>query len=700
MLARAGESVRARGPAIDGDTTRTNLFETGAIRVATRKAGVRPQQRPQPAAPAGSKPQILAVEDDPHHAELEREILARALAADVTVEGTGRGALRAIALRSFDLVLVDFRLPDMNGVALVRLLRDLDERIPLIMLTAAGSEAIAVEAMKEGATDYLVKDFGERGAGDLVRAAWRALSHARLGRAYERARELFEETYEQTWDGIAYVDAQGGRIISANGALGRLVGRTPSELAGRPFEELVALEDRPSWRTLLAALADTRRQEGEARLAAAAGGEPVACEVRLVRLTTGPEPAALLTIRDVTEKRRLEAQLLRAQRIEALGLLAGGVAHEFNNQLAVIMGYAALLAEGEKGRLSPRGAVAIEAIDAAARTAADVTRRLLAFARGGGTSRREAVSVERIVSQAALLAGTSFGKGVTLRTQVEPGLPPVFGDGDQLQQVLVNLILNARDAMAGRAGTVTLEAARGAPGRGDGAEGWVRVSVRDEGCGIAPELHDRIFDPFFTTKPVGRGTGLGLAIAFTVVRDHGGKIEVESAPDHGAAFHIHLPAAPPEALERPAETDGGGAPPVAAAAGEAAAATVLVVDDEPLVGAVGKEMLSRLGYTPLVVSSGEEALALLAERSEPIACVVLDLVMPGMPGLEVLRRLRADGREVPVVVASGHAPPGVAERLAAAGADGFLAKPYAPAELDRAVRAAIARRSQAAARKA
>jgi signal transduction histidine kinase/CheY-like chemotaxis protein len=380
------------------------------------------------------------------------------------------------------------------------------------------------------------------------------------------------------------------------------------------------------------------------------------------------------------EQRRAEEAQRQSQKLEAVGLLAGGVAHDFNNLLVAILGYADLLAaEAKPGSVVEEGA---RTISLAARRAAELTRQLLAFARLG-RHRQERVDVHAVAREVVALLGRTLEKSIRVETSLSAAEHAVRGDPSQLQQVIVNLALNARDSMPDggvlRIDTSLEDVGAAAPdGLAPGPH--VVVAVSDTGVGIPPELQGRVFEPFFTTKADGRGTGLGLATVYGIVKAHRGAVRLRSAPGEGSRFSVVLP------LDRTAATADAPPEPRGAPRGSG---VVLVVDDEELVRATAGRVLASLGFEPVLVEGGEAALAWLARSPRP-AAVLLDLAMPGMDGGACFRELRARHPGLPVVISSGFARNGRAQELVDAGAAGFVQKPYRVEELARALHAAVA----------
>ncbi len=380
----------------------------------------------------------------------------------------------------------------------------------------------------------------------------------------------------------------------------------------------------------------------------------------------------------------LEQQLVQTQKMVAVGGLAAGVAHDYNNVLQIIMANASVLLEGEirEQTLSKDERVAfLQGITDAARRAANVTRKLLDFA-GKGDDWNPNADLSEAVTGTLKMAEPSLGSEIVIRSDIQQDVA-IEGDAGAISQALLNLLVNARDAMDGSGeirvhlrareldedGSLALH-----PGLYSGT--WAELKVTDAGVGIPEELRARVFEPFFTTKTVGEGTGLGLAMVDGIVRRHGGVVVLKSSPGLGTTFRIFLPAriqkAPARRLRRTASADG---------------RRLLIVDDDHAVRRATAALLSRAGYRLLEASGGREAIDLYQTRGSEIDLILLDLSMPGMGGLETLRILRKFDPEVRVVVCSGYSEDKVQDVLRE-GALGFLPKPYGLAELTEAVRSA------------
>jgi nitrogen-specific signal transduction histidine kinase/CheY-like chemotaxis protein len=385
----------------------------------------------------------------------------------------------------------------------------------------------------------------------------------------------------------------------------------------------------------------------------------------------------------------VEAQLRQAQKMAAIGQLAGGVAHDFNNLLTVILSTAALLREN--AALAARDRELVVAMEQAASRAADLTRQLLGFARQT-VLRSEPVHLARIVDEVVGLLRRTIDPRVRLESITASDLWAVLADASQMSQVIMNLCLNARDAMpeGGRiqleTDNVTLDAAEARRHRAARPGEFVRLRVRDTGQGIPPDVLPRIFEPFFTTKGPGRGTGLGLATVSGIIEQHQGWIECQSEVGRGTCFDIYLPRSHQPVAPAPA--------PVRARV-VGGRETILLVDDEAVIRNVGRGILQRQGYTVLLAQDGPEGLAVYGREKDRIDLVILDLTMPELSGEDTFRRLLELDPHVRVLFSSGYAAEQVSE---GAGREvlGFVSKPYRPDDLARAVRDALDRAAKEA----
>ncbi|HEU0013037.1 MAG TPA: ATP-binding protein, partial [Longimicrobium sp.] len=498
----------------------------------------------------------------------------------------------------------------------------------------------------------------------------------RVAREEELARrgEHFRFLVEKSRDVFGTLDA-GGRLTYVSPSIVPVCGHDPARLVGRRLAELVQPDDQPCLRGLLESL--PAQPDGSAR------GEyrcPHAREgVRVLEFAFQFSPGAdggrtLFSARDVTQQRALELQLRQSQKMDAIGRLAGGVAHDFNNLLTAILGHTELILLD----LPPDGPFRDDLVEVkhAAERAAELTRQLLAFSRQQ-VMQPATVSPASVVKGVVKLLQRLIGEDVRLVVRVEPGAGYVRADPHQLEQVILNLAVNARDAMPGGG---TLELAVSRVEVAEGAQGWpyfvvpgryVRLAVRDTGTGMTPEVAQRIFEPFFTTKEPGRGTGLGLATVYGIVQQSEGFVWAATAPGEGTTFTVLLPRV---------EEDGG-APDDASAAYDGSAGTIVLLEDERAVRDFAARVLARAGYRVLDFAQPEDALRVLADPAASVDLLVTDLVMGGMSGPDVAARARAARPALPVLYVSGYSSEALDERGMALAGAALLPKPFTGAAL-------------------
>ncbi len=385
---------------------------------------------------------------------------------------------------------------------------------------------------------------------------------------------------------------------------------------------------------------------------------------------------------DVTEKKRLEERLIRAQKMEAVGTLAGGMAHDFNNLLTAILGYSGIILKMAKEGDALYKPASI--IHNAAKRGAEFGKKILTITRKEKMETKP-VNINDVVRNSLELLSRSIPKNIEIVTHLRDDLPFTNADQAQMQQVIINLAVNARDAMP-EGGKLVIEtsvvgAEKGASGEDHlGSAGFIKLSVSDTGVGIDLGMQSKIFDPFFTTKDVGKGTGLGLYIVQSIISNHGGYINLYSEPSRGSRFNIYLPISTgqrPELQSIPADLKGSG--------------TVLVIDDEADVRELCKDILSPLGYTVLLAESGAAGVALYREQKETISLIILDMLMPKMSGTETFNTLKAINPHARILLYSGYSHNNFAgiDQLLKRGALGFIQKPFASIELAVAVKKAV-----------
>jgi two-component system cell cycle sensor histidine kinase/response regulator CckA len=523
------------------------------------------------------------------------------------------------------------------------------------------------------------------GLGRVLRLARRTLAlRARASR--------YQSLFRSSNDGIVLFD-DGGIVLDANPRACVQLGLAREELRGARFESLHADDEGPRLRSALRDVRGGGVATFELQVRRS-DGTTFPAEVSASPFRHGSRQLVQAVVRDLSARRALEQRLLEVQKMEALGRLAGGVAHDLNNLLTVIQGYGALLRDSLAEAGQPHPFLA-EVTDAGSRAAA-LTRQLLAFSRRQVLDPR-LLDLNAEVSQLQRLLRRTLGEDVRLDVELATGLPQVRLDPGQLEQVIVNLAVNARDAMP-RGGTLTL--ATGTAPRPQTAAGglvasdesWVRLQVRDTGSGMPPEILRHAFEPFFTTKERGKGTGLGLASVYGIVRQSGGEIRVQSAPGEGTTFEILLPPARAEAGPR---FDSGTyqALQPAPRGGE----TVLVVEDDAAVRRLVVTVLQGAGYRTLEAEDGETAMALAGGHDGALDLLLVDVVLPDLAGGEVARRIAALRPATRVLFVSGHGQEAIA-RQSEGGRSGrllrgsrFLGKPFSPEVLLEKVAKTLAR---------
>jgi two-component system cell cycle sensor histidine kinase/response regulator CckA len=600
------------------------------------------------------------------------------------------GMRAALAARPWDVIISDYHLPQFDAPSALGILRDSGLDIPFIVVSAVIGEDTAVEMMKSGAHDYLLKDRLAR----LAPAVERELRDAETRRERRRAEEAlaasearFRALLESAPQGVIAID-ENGHIALVNVRTEELFGYSRDELIGWPMD--MVLPER-----LRAAHPDHVREyfaHPRTRLMGLGldlwgrrkDGSEFPLEISLSCVEHGGRQQALALVTDITERRKAEEQFRQAQKLESIGMLAGGIAHDFNNLLVGVIGNASLAQD-----LLPPGSPAGELLDEVVKTgeqAAHLTRQMLAYA-GKGRFVVELLNLSELIPEMTGLVQPSISKKIALHLDLDSDLPSIEADRGQMQQVFMNLVLNAAEAIGGGAGMISVKTGSQvvdetyirrtlgselAPGR------YVLLEVRDTGCGIDDATRARIFDPFFSTKFQGRG--LGLAAVAGIVRQHKGAISVSSVPGKGACFTMLLPAAE------------GAAAATQAAAGNVAlhgTGTILVVDDETPVRNLASKALERYGYKVLLADGGPEAINTFKRHPGDISLVILDASMPGMSGAETFPELRKIRPAVKILISSGYSELETMKAFPGSPA-GFIQKPYTSRGLAEKVKSAMA----------
>ncbi len=601
---------------------------------------------------------VLLVEDNPGDARLFSELVRDTGAGQWKMVHVDRlsAALDRLSREPFDVMLLDLSLPDAEGLDTLIRAHAEAPKIPIVVLTGHDDEALAVRAVRAGAQDYLVK--GRMDGDLLVRSIRYASERGRAIEALERREEHYRSLIENSMDLIS--------ILNLDGTI-RYVSPSHERMLGYPLDELVG-------RNVVSFVHPNDMARVQTAMVNGNNGRPVECRVRhcdgswrvLESFSRDLSHVAgvngmVVNARDITERKHLEEQLHHSQRLEAVGRLAGGVAHDFNNLLMVITGYSHMLLDAMHS--SDPARQDLEQVVKASERATDLTRQLLAFSRRQGV-RASLVNLNGLVHEMERMLRRVLGDEIQLIIQLAPDLKTVRADPGQIEQVILNMAVNARDAMS--SGGQLLIETRNA---GQPTQDCVTISITDTGIGMDSQVVSRVFEPFFTTKE--HGTGLGLATSYGIIKENGGDLRVESTPGKGTTFHIELPVTEqtPEEIDLPAERR---APQ--------GTETILLVEDEDPVRRVVETMLKRHGYQVLASASTQEALAIAEQHRADIHLLITDIMMPGMSGRKMAECLTARRPDMKVLYVSGYGDAKAQNDLH------FLQKPFSTEELATKIR--------------
>jgi two-component system, cell cycle sensor histidine kinase and response regulator CckA len=619
------------------------------------------------------KPTALLIEDNPADARLIRELLANAAGSRFQLEWVrelGQG-LQRLAAGGIDVILLDLGLPDSEALDSFRKLHAQAPQVPVVVLTGLNDEDIAVEAVRMGAQEYIVK--GDTESNPLARSMRYAIERKRVEEALKASEEKYRRLMDSANDAIFLADAETGIIVDVNRKAQELTGLPASELMGLHQSQVHPPEETDRYREIFA---QSLRGGGLVSLDVYVrhkSGQRTPVEISVSVVDVGGRRIAQSIFHDITERkraeeemRRSEAQLRQAQKMEALGRLAGGVAHDFNNLLTSILGFGNLAKERLPASDPVRGD--IEEVIYAGERAAELTRRLLAV------GRRQIVQVQpldlnEIVSGMDQLLRRTLGEDIELVTVLGEDLPSVQTDAGSIEQMILNLAVNARDAMP-HGGKLIIETER-VHGRQEGAPSatgeYAKLSIRDTGSGMTPDVREHAFEPFFTTKPKGEGTGLGLSTVYGIVQHFKGRIELDSAQGEGTEFRIFFPGVAAAAVNAV------GRDQIALPPGNE---TILAAEDEPAVRRFASRVLRSLGYRVIEADNGETAWKLYAQYDGQVDLIFTDVVMPLMGGAELMERVRQAGRSVKVLYTTGFTQSAIVHHGVTLRSDPVLLKPF------------------------
>jgi two-component system, cell cycle sensor histidine kinase and response regulator CckA len=602
---------------------------------------------------------------------------------------TAESLRAALALEAWDIVISDHAMAGFGSLQALSVLQEAGVSVPFIIFSGVISEEEAVAAIRAGAADYISKDNLSR----LIPVVERELRTARLRRGHEEIQKVQRENQarknailESALDCIITVDHE-GRIFEWNRAAENAFGYRRADVLGKQMIELIIppalrAQCRRGLSGYLAAGQSDLLGKRIEMTALRSDGTEFPVELTVTRVPVEGPPIFTGFFRDMTERRQLEEQLRQLQKMESIGQLAAGVAHDFNNILAVIQGHTYLLLGGLVAGQDAEES--LKQIGAAAKRAASMTRQLLTFSRKQELQPQN-LNLNEIVNGMAGMVGRLLDASIALEFLPAANAPLIHGDLSMMEQILLNLAVNARDAMP-RGGQLTIrtairifddtEAHRNPEAR---AGTFTCLSVSDTGCGIPLDILPRIFEPFFTTKEAGKGTGLGLATVYGIVKQHQGWIEVESEVGRGTTFHVFFPSSS-VAVAPPKETPASATP---RGRGE----TILVAEDEPALRQLAVRVLRSLGYEVLEASSGVEAIQVWDQHGRKVDLLLTDLVMPdGLTGRDVAKKMQTQASGLKVIYTSGYTPDSSGTTFVFQEGANFLQKPCPPARLAQTVR--------------
>ena len=614
---------------------------------------------------------ILLIEDNPGDARLLQELLKDVISLQFQMEQIdclSRGIQR-LNEQAFDVILLDLSLPDSQGletfVQLQRQVRD----VPIVVITGLNDETLAVRAVQEGAQDYLVK--GQVSSDVLARSIRYAIERKRTDQKIREQAALLDVAT----DAIIVRDLNHRILFWSKGAE-RLYGWQAEAAIGQSIDELLYKSAASAFQAAHERLLQAGEWYGELEPVTQAGRAIVVASHWTLIRDEQDQPKSVFTVStDITEKKQLEAQFFRAQRMESIGTLASGIAHDLNNILTPILLTAQLL-QMKLTEIDPRSRQMLKMVETNTKRGAALVTQVLSFARGV-EGNHTVLQIRHLIREIQQIIHETFPKSIEVQHDLASDLWTVSGNATQLHQVLMNLCVNARDAMP-NGGTLSILAHNFLVDENyarmnlDAKVGtYSVVTVADTGAGIPPEIVDRIFEPFFTTKEVGKGTGLGLSTVLGIIKSHGGFVEVNSAVGKGTQFSVFLPTV--NATEPLEETES----EIPSGQGE----LILVVDDEAAIREIDRASLETYDYRVITAQDGIEAIALYAQHRDEIGLVLVDMIMPTMDGATTIRTLQKINPQIKVIATSGLVTSPQAVTAVDADIQAFLVKPYTAKEL-------------------
>lgn len=639
---------------------------------------------------------ILVVDNNPVILKFMVHLLEKEKHQVVTAEN-GLAALDLLTTFTPDVIFIDLVMPQIGGEKLCQIIRGMPKLkdVYIIILSAIASER-EIRINNLGVNTCIAKGPLNKMAQNVLLALEKSdqrsstfLSGQVIGSEDVFPRDItkellyikrhFEIILKSMAEGILEINPE-GRIVYANSAAISLVNLPENKLLGSNFTDLFKETDRPRLKSFLAAI-DTLPQALNEEVSPIMNSKQIL--LSLIPILDNEDKTFVIILSDVSERKRMEAQFLQAQKMEAIGTLAGGIAHDFNNLLMVIQGNASLMLLNVDP--SHTHHEMLSSIVKQVQSGSKLTSQLLGYARKGRYEVRP-IQLNELVKETSNTFGRTR-KEIRIHRELANDLFPIEGDLGQIEQVLMNLFVNAADAMP-QGGDIFLKTNNILqrdilskfydPKPGD----YILLTITDTGIGMDPKTLERIFEPFFTTKELNRGTGLGLASVYGIIKGHGGYIDVESEERRGTTFKIYLPATNGDiqkTIKAPDHIIKG-------------TGTILLVDDEKMVLEVGERFLKIMGYQVLTAQEGSEAIEIYKKYRETIDLVLLDIIMPNMKGGEVFDRLKEMNPDIKVLLSSGYSIDGEASHILERGCSGFIQKPFSMNQLSQSIGAILRNR--------
>jgi len=636
---------------------------------------------------------ILVVDNNPVILKFMVDLLQKEKHQVVTAEN-GLAALDRLTTFTPDVIFIDLVMPQIGGEKLCQIIRGMPKLkdVYIIILSAIASER-EIRTNNLGVNTYIAKGPLNKMAQNVLLALEKSdqsssafLPGQIIGSEDIFPRDItkellyikrhFEIILKSMAEGILEINPA-GRIVYANSAAISLVNLPENKLLGSNFTDLFKETDRPRLKSFLAAI-DTQPQALSEEVSPIMNSKQIS--LSLIPILDNEDKTFIIILSDVSERKRMEAQFLQAQKMEAIGTLAGGIAHDFNNLLMVIQGNASLMLLNVDPS-HPHHEMLLSIVNQV-QSGSKLTNQLLGYARKGRYEVRP-IQLNELIKETSNTFGRTR-KEMRIHRELANDLFPIEGDLGQIEQVLMNLFVNAADAMP-QGGDIFLKTTNISqrdilgkfynPKSGD----YVLLTITDTGIGMDPKTLERIFEPFFTTKELNRGTGLGLASVYGIIKGHGGYIDVESEEGRGTTFKIYLPATNgeiPKTIKAPDHIIKG-------------TGTILLVDDEEMVLEVGERFLKVMGYQVLTAREGREAIEIYKKHRETIDLVLLDIIMPNMKGGEVFDRLKEINPDIKVLLSSGYSIDGEASHILERGCRGFIQKPFNMNQLSQSIGAIL-----------